>query len=772
MIPLERAPARIGFAAAIAVGSSLAPMRASAQVWPSPSPGDALEVVTTERWRFERESPVFKRYQDRRVFIHLDSLSRRDGETVVRVSFGSPNRQDGATLVLGPDGRPTTSIGRMRPIRPRAGWDSTRALQGRLVRLGTPEVRLPEAVAWDMLPPVGPAATGTWTDTISLASEREGFSVDWRLERRVTVLGDTVVGDARLRRVDEVARVVYANRHTKRERTLAADADVSIDLEGELRAHSLVDPTTGWVVERADSMLLAGTRTLRLPDGRAFDAPVEWDRSRSFVRRDSAATRLRREALDEERSRTSRGAYSPPSTRLEQRVALRDRSAIDSLLYVATGDGPADERRDAYGVLRRHADLDGVVDDLSLLVGDSTDFYRALQRSFWADGPASRGELEAALPLMENPALAHRWGLAEEPFYENLEGPLVVWRAPWLSADTTRWACAPAACELLARQWTQATEPRLRELGLLARLGLEPLAWADTVLATASPFLSRARGLIRGDATWTAEGDPIPMPASGAGPQAWRAWFNPGPDRRDRSGRLMLRGWSAEHAVAVRWVEMRTGRDILGEVQAAASGAATESETVALGRMVAGLAGMPTDLERIERDLRTGGEGERILAREALMQLFRDAPEASAADAAPLIDRLLSVVIDGADPWPYLHPEDAHGLVARRVETLGEPGPYFVENGVPEAIRSAWSDRVQAISGDAWRARDPRQPSVFLTFQPVRRLGAFEQVEVIYRVLYAREPDESPRGYAGGWTYYLLSTEAGLRAVAVGSWIT
>jgi hypothetical protein len=79
--------------------------------------------------------------------------------------------------------------------------------------------------------------------------------------------------------------------------------------------------------------------------------------------------------------------------------------------------------------------------------------------------------------------------------------------------------CTRAACELLARQRTAAREPRLRAVGLVASLVLDPRSWADSVLAlgAADPgSMEDALRLVRGVVAPSTA--PLPGPAAG-----WRA---------------------------------------------------------------------------------------------------------------------------------------------------------------------------------------------------------------------------------------------------------
>src|SRR5215211_3544003 len=122
------------------------------------------------------------------------------------------------------------------------------------------------------------------------------------------------------------------------------------------------------------------------------------------------------------------------------------------------------------------------------------------------------------------------------------------------------------ACELLARQRTAAREPRLRAVGLIASLVLDPRPWADSVLARGAhpPFMVDAVRLVRGVAVTKAT---LPGPAAG-----WRAWLEWMEGRNPTFSHPDVTGWRVmfdeRHATAIRFHRALTGRDVAAEVRA------------------------------------------------------------------------------------------------------------------------------------------------------------------------------------------------------------
>ncbi|MGH7553200.1 MAG: hypothetical protein ACREMQ_09280 [Longimicrobiales bacterium] len=119
---------------------------------------------------------------------------------------------------------------------------------------------------------------------------------------------------------------------------------------------------------------------------------------------------------------------------------------------------------------------------------------------FEAEQDGNRQSVRGVRVSMSNPAVALALGVPRDVAYENLRDILVRW-PPAFDDVTPARACTPAACRMLASFADTAAEPRLRDLGLIARFALEPRAWAGEINRrgqAGSVMLQPAAALIRG----------------------------------------------------------------------------------------------------------------------------------------------------------------------------------------------------------------------------------------------------------------------------------
>ena len=100
-------------------------------------------------------------------------------------------------------------------------------------------------------------------------------------------------------------------------------------------------------------------------------------------------------------------------------------------------------------------------------------------------------------------------------------------------------------------------------------------------------------------------------------------------------------------------------------------------------------------------------------------------------------------------------------------------GVFFVDTlGIHPRIRIEWESRVTFLPRAAWSERDVRAPGVFYTIAPITTWGQFARVQVTTSERFPREPDEAPRGFASGVTYWLMKVEGQWVAVAAIGWVS
>lgn len=194
---------------------------------------------------------------------------------------------------------------------------------------------LPEARVWDVVPtsPRGRLRPGQrWTDTLDLNAERGPFRQGLTGERVSTLVRDTLVEGRRLWIVRDSARVRYEEEWVERERTLDTLATVHRTVEGVIRGRHLYAPEIGLFRVRSDTARLTGEAVLRYPDGRAFQTPARYERTRDWTLYDSATHAVRIAALESERGARYRGMVLIADNEMERRLAAGDRRLQDSII--------------------------------------------------------------------------------------------------------------------------------------------------------------------------------------------------------------------------------------------------------------------------------------------------------------------------------------------------------------------------------------------------------------------------------------------------------
>ena len=225
------------------------------------------------------------------------------------------------------------------------------------------------------------------------------------------------------------------------------------------------------------------------------------------------------------------------------------------------------------------------------------------------------------------------------------------------------------------------------------------------------------------------------------------------------------------HARALRFYSERTGRDVVSELQRKLEQAPGDSARLVYDAILLGLDARQPDAEAVAERLIEGSEAERARATREMLRLVESAVPADSALAVDLMDRLLATVVEGAEPWPYLHPpkerERAWGL--RRL--TGEHDSIFLlADSLPAALRTRWQDRVVLVSEGERRGSD--RTGIHFRLREVRQVGPFVRLGIDYTEYYQREESPHPAGYAGGITVYLIHTAGSWHVVHTSRWIT
>ena len=758
---------------------------------PQPPARYVLEQETKDRWLYGAQRPEFTSFAQTTspLFLTLALPDARTGERTIRASVRAPRSGDSLALTVRANGAIVRHEFWSSPPPPAMlPGDSARFARFRL-RVGERMV-LPRARVWDLVPQVRPrrfVAGARWTDTIALSTEYAGSTQALAGVRSSMLVRDTLVAGRRLWIVRDSALVRYSERELEYERTL--DTLVAIDRTGTgtIRGQYVFDPDLRFIHQRADTTSFSGDAVLRYPDGRSFTTPVRYERRRHWTLYDTTAFAARQAARRAEMQRTYSGPVQSPSNETERRLASSDTALRDSLLSVWQRESNPNRRDSLYRLLTLWGSR-GQVDREALAArrvaaGDSAFILRQLaERAYPARPPIEVAAARQMIRVMSDPGISFAAGGSRDAIYENLIQTLVTW-PPAIDPDTSQWRCRPAACRLLGEQWQRAQEPRLRDVGLTMLVTLDPVRWADTAAARAaagSKLILQAVQLANGvGAPWPAAAK-LSLPAADADWRAWIAWSNaPAAGYRPPPGTPVAREQQTQmrfdesHATAIRFYQARTGRDVRAELRRHLAAATNDSARMVYGTLLTGLGDTPS-VEQIAAQLLSGSAPQMTLARRSIHTVFgTQGPRADSATALAILDRLIASIVDGAEPWPQLTPArtPTRPLSAPSAPSQGDV-MYVLADSVPRALLEKWRTRARFISLDEWRRMSERQPATLVALSSVERVGSFVRASTHVSGRLARQPNEVPRLWAAGTTYYLILTADGWRIVETGGWIT
>jgi hypothetical protein len=638
---------------------------------------------------------------------------------------------------------------------------------------------------WELVPAIGAAELRLgeeWTDTLAREAGDDRYRQSMHGTRVSTVVGDTVVDGRRLWLVRDSATVRYEERWEGHERTLDTLVPITRTTNGTVVGRLLYDPTTGLIASREDSTVLEGSATLEYPDGRSFRTPARYEGTRHWVRYDAAGYASRDAALRRERHRASAGMVRVPSTELERRLAAGDSVLRDSIRRAWQRSFEPDEVARLARLLTSWGGGQGSLDSLRKAEGDTAHLYRRLAGLAYSTlrRPADTAEVRLMLRFMEDPGLALSLGESRDLLYENLQQGLTT-HPPAVTADTSQWSCTPAACRLLAEQWRAAREPRLRAVGLVALVTLDPARWSDTVLAYVerdSSLLVPTAMLVRGvGSTWPAASK-SPLPPPDAGWRGWLEWLNGRDSRFPAPSPAAARRVRFEqaHATAIRFHRARTGRDVVQELQRAWERAESDSARLVFGTMLHHLGELRLGTDALSALFRSGSPALVSLAQRALPEFMRDSARlADSALTVGMLDRLMATTIERAEPWPRLGrpPETAGRAPSPILHHRPADSTRFIQaDSLPTALRDVWSARYQLIEAREWSERPPHEGGVLYIPSGVRRAGPFIVLSVTASERVERDPDAAPRHYASMTRYYLMELDGEWVIVSVEAWVT
>ncbi len=625
--------------------------------------GYAFERQITERWLNARQKPAFTAPDRGTLWLRVDSArvaSAGARSLYLSVARSLGERGDWAELDVASTGRLTGMTLSARPwtVQADGAVDSVREGIARYHLVADGSFGMPESRVWELLPAVHPArfrAGERWSDTINLSGRQGGFEQTLRGRRTATLVRDTLIDQRRLWIVRDSASVRYEEKHPEDARTLDTLAVIERLTTGVIKRRYLYDAELHVFLVRHDTTLLSGAVVLRYSDGRAFRATTRYERADVWLLRDPAAVEAQRGA-DRAAAEARVGASSlVPSNDVELRLARGEAGVRDSLLARWRDVRDPEERERVYRTLVLFAgngatagDVEERIAALAAASGDTVfEAQAALRRLSVGPRPIDLSGMRLLLPLLADPGVALGFGLNSDKLYASAVDGLL--RAPPAGEpDSTRWACLPSACRLLAREWDQKHEARLRDLGLLALVLMDPARWSAAVSDRAgagSWIARRALPLLDGALQQPFGPAPSPLPAPDADWSAWLQWLG---------GRVPV-NVDARVGHALRLYAAKSGRDVLAELNAKRQQSTSDAATLVWEGILLSADAYHPDADTTAARLLSGSAALRTLAQSELRALFR-----SAARPAPdslvttLQGELLDIELAAGEAWPTL----------------------------------------------------------------------------------------------------------------------
>jgi len=742
---------------AVAVVSS-GPMVVRAQTQALAPGVYAIEVHVSERLLNGRQQQRFTPFRDRDYWLFADSARGTNGKRTAFVS----SRERGS-IFLDYDG----------------------------------PLSLPATKLWDAVPNFHPprlAAGARWTDPVDWRADSLGNRQTLSGRRVSWIVRDTTVGGRTLWIVVDTTVGRYDELALRTERTL--DTIVPVTRTGAVTIYGrmVYDPALGLARVRDDTLSMSGSAVLRYPDGRSFSTPAHDVRIRHAVLYDAAAYRARQAAIRAEAERRySGGVVIVATDSLDRRMQRGDTAARDSVVRLWRQARDPNEYARLYGRLamwNRDGGFMRRLQEARVADGDTAFWLDRLARAEYRERgttPIDTTLMRRLIAVLSDPGLLFAFDIERDPFYEDLAQTLYTY-PPAAIRDTASWPCTPASCRMLAEQYPSATEPRLRRVALVARFVLDPRAWTDTLVShaheSASIFASPlmlARGV---GATWPAATQ-RPIPPPGADWHAWTDWMNgrdtawarkhPAPPALAARLESPLR-FDDSHATVIRFMERRTGRDIIGELRHQLATSTSDSARLVYEYMLINLGALQPTTESVAALLRSSSPARRSLGVQEVQRLFGGKTErADASTTDSLQDVLIATALEHhGKRWRSLQPEpDAPPRPAPPpMREAPNELTFLLADSISPGLRAKWAPHVPVITQAEWNKRSDREGGTLFTLTSVSRVGPFARLGVDSFGRIPRQPNQAPWLYYAHTTYYLMQLDGEWVVVTMDGWIT
>lgn len=526
---------------------------------------------------------------------------------------------------------------------------------------------------------------------------------------------------------------------------------------GTVVGKRLVEAITGQTAWLADTTAFHGTATLRLADGRTFTSPTRFDQAEEVARLNGVAAEVQSQAaFARQRAAEFSGVADSATSR---RIAQHDPGVRDSLMRLFRFSQRAAQRDSAMEVLRFGYAL-GWEEVLraKLEAGDTAEYLR-----YFTDKWATPDLYALVRSALADPGVAFDHGMERSWFLHPVVHAMLG-NPPALVADTAKWPCRPAVCRALASEWPAAPDPRFRETGLVARFVLDPVRWADTVIALARSghvYLTDAAALASGEGTLPFGGaaSPTAIPAPGAPWDAWSRWMT-GTRQYPLDTFPKLVDFNGAHRVAIEMRQLITGRQFTNEFAGRFRAATNDTERFVFGTMLDALAPDYRSRAEISAAFDAGSELDRELAYHHLAHAFGPYQPADSATIADIAGRLIAMLAGRGQPWPPMPGSMPGQETTIRPDTLPLGTPrYFVADSLPRWVRDSVAAAGYVVRASGWRRVDTTT-SVTVHVGPIRQLGPLTLVEA-KRVTVLPGRAGTYQGNQELWGFYLYHGSRG-----------
>ena len=762
---------------------------------PSSVANTIYDITTSERWMHGRESPEFTAPERSTRWVSIEGDARgTGGSRILSMRFSNPYvGRSPATVALDSRGR-LMKVSTSLPPREHTRYPLFTPHQELLRQFLDGETRttlaLPASRVWDLIPtraPRGVRAGDSWRDTVDLHASAGLFLQRFEGVRTSTIMGDTLLGSHRYAIVRDSALVRYYESSEREERTLDTFVVIERQATGTIVGRYLVDSAAGVFHVRDDTTRLAGTAIRKYPDGRKFETPARFERTRHIAHYSSAgydSLIAERSSHDEQFSIIARPVG------IEEGVLAGDARVVDSLLTALSTSRDPDERRRIRFLFRRWSRKDSDRRTLQRIAFAGGDLAFGLEEANerWERGdPMDSATMRQLLKVLADPGYAFSLSIEPDVYYERVNDALHK-RPPAVTPDTSKWPCAPEACRILAAEWPAANDPRLRALALVARFAMDPATMCDSVfvLSRHVPMMMGVQTLAIASSDRRCGGVLGVLPRRGASWRAWRRWqqtveewvYNP----RVPAGDARLR---SDSSTLFHMAERVSGRDLEGEWHSAFSQARTDSARSAYGSLLAVLGVVPESSSQIADRIESASPRSNELGMLEMMTLFSSRTHpADSALAEEVVGTLLATALDGTKSWPLLRPSSARDSALntphRVVQALdGAYGPgekpvsapiILVRSGIPPGVLAAM-ERRGVLVVDSGFALPSSESALELLVEAPQAVGPLLVISLAHYHEAARINGRG-QSWASKSTYYLLHTRNGWRIVGASSWIT